>query len=58
MTRQAALNQANGCVAKFLEHQVMPVQGGMTAEETGKKYGQFISGLHAQLLEYFEKLKD
>jgi hypothetical protein len=58
MNKQAALNSAGNAVSKFLEHQTVPVQGAQTPAELGKKYAEFIAGLHAGLVAYFEKVGD
>ena len=58
MTKQAALAMANAAVTKYIEHQNMPNLSGATAEEVGKSVGEFIGGLHSQLVTYFEKVKD
>lgn len=58
MDRKAALALANAALTKYIEHQSMPNLTAATAEEVGHRVGEFIGGLHAQLVTYFEKVKD
>lgn len=55
MNKNAALNLAGNALAKFLEHQTVPAQGGETPKEAGSRNAEFISALHAGLVAYFEK---
>lgn len=58
MNKQAALNHTGNAVAKFLEHQTIPALSAPNPAELGKRYGEFIGGLHAELFSYYQKVQE